>query len=93
MRRLIALTALAAALAMPIAGQAQTTEVAGVKFANTVQLASWFKTSNQFRSFDLADRRQDIVKGRLNYAVTENLDTAPTLQPKDASYPSAGGRE
>ena len=38
MRRFIALTTLAAALALPLAGLAQTTEVAGVKFANTLQL-------------------------------------------------------
>ena len=40
MRRLIALTALAAALAMPFAGHAQTTEIAGVKFANTLQVGN-----------------------------------------------------
>ena len=40
MRRFIVLTALAAALAMPFAGQAQTTEVAGVKFANTLQVGN-----------------------------------------------------
>jgi hypothetical protein len=40
MRRFIALTTLAAALAMPFSGQAQTTEVAGVKFANTLQVGN-----------------------------------------------------
>ena len=40
MRRLIALTALAAALAMPFAGHAQTAEIAGVKFANTLQVGN-----------------------------------------------------
>ncbi len=40
MRRFIALTALAAALAMPFVGHAQTTEVAGVKFANTLQVGN-----------------------------------------------------
>ena len=40
MRRFIALTALSAALAMPFVGHAQTTEVAGVKFANTLQVGS-----------------------------------------------------
>ena len=40
MRRLIALTALAAAFAMPFAGHAQTTEIAGVKFANALQVGN-----------------------------------------------------
>jgi hypothetical protein len=40
MRRLLALTALAAALVMPPAAHAQTTEVAGVKFANTMQVGN-----------------------------------------------------
>lgn len=40
MRRLIALMTLAAALALPGVGRAQTTEVAGVKFPNTIQVAN-----------------------------------------------------
>jgi hypothetical protein len=40
MRRFIALTTLAAALALPLASHAQTTEVAGVKFANTLQVGN-----------------------------------------------------
>ena len=40
MRRLIALTALATALVLPLIGHAQTTEVAGVKFANTLQVGN-----------------------------------------------------
>ena len=40
MRRFIALTTLAAALAVPLAGQAQTTDVAGVKFANSLQVGN-----------------------------------------------------
>jgi len=40
MRRLIALTALAAALVLPLIGHAQTTEVAGVKFTNTLQVGN-----------------------------------------------------
>jgi hypothetical protein len=40
MRRFIALTALAAALALPLISHAQTTDVAGVKFANTLQVGS-----------------------------------------------------
>jgi len=40
MRRLFALTALAAALLAPLLSHAQTTEVAGVKFANTLQVGN-----------------------------------------------------
>ena len=40
MRRLLALTALAAALVLPAFAHAQTTEVAGVKFANTLQVGN-----------------------------------------------------
>jgi hypothetical protein len=40
MRRLLALVLTAAALTLPLAVQAQTTEVAGVKFANTLQIGN-----------------------------------------------------
>jgi len=40
MRRFIALAAFAAVLALPLAVPAQTTEVAGVKFANTLQVGN-----------------------------------------------------
>jgi Chalcone isomerase-like len=40
MRRFIAFTTLLVALAMPLAGHAQTTEVAGVKFANSLQVGN-----------------------------------------------------
>ena len=40
MRRFLALTAVAAALVLPLAGHAQTTDVAGVKFPNTMQVGS-----------------------------------------------------
>ena len=40
MRRLLVTAALAATLALPQAGRAQTTDVAGVRFANTVQVGS-----------------------------------------------------
>jgi Chalcone isomerase-like len=39
-RRTIALAAVAAALSWPLAGMAQTTDVAGVKFPNSVQIGS-----------------------------------------------------
>ncbi len=40
MRRTFALAAFAAALALPLAAPAQTTDIAGVKFANTVQVGN-----------------------------------------------------
>lgn len=40
MRRLLAMVAVAAAMAWPLAGIAQTTEVAGVRFANSVQVGT-----------------------------------------------------
>ena len=40
MRRLLALTAVAVALVLPSQGQAQTTDVAGVRFANTLQVGT-----------------------------------------------------
>jgi len=40
MRRLLALTALAAAFVLPASAHAQTTDVAGVKFANTLQVGN-----------------------------------------------------
>jgi hypothetical protein len=40
MRRIFAAATLAATLTLPLAGRAQTTDIAGVKFANTVQVGS-----------------------------------------------------
>jgi Chalcone isomerase-like len=40
MRRLITIAAIAASLAWPLSGLAQTTEVSGVKFPNTVQVGN-----------------------------------------------------
>jgi hypothetical protein len=40
MRRIFAAAALAATLALPLTGRAQTTDIAGVKFANTLQVGS-----------------------------------------------------
>jgi hypothetical protein len=40
MRRIFAAATLAATLTLPLVGRAQTTDIAGVKFANTVQVGS-----------------------------------------------------
>ncbi len=63
-----------------------------VPTATGVNLASWFKTMNQFRSFDLADRRQNTLNGRVDYMISQNIDGAFTLQFKDADFPSELGR-
>ncbi|HEX5130355.1 MAG TPA: MtrB/PioB family outer membrane beta-barrel protein [Usitatibacter sp.] len=57
----------------------------------TVAMPTWIHTIGQFRSFDLADRRQDVLNGRVDYSLHEGLDGAVTLQVKDASYPSEYG--
>jgi hypothetical protein len=44
--------------------------------ANTVAVPSWFHSIAQFRSFDLADRTQNTVNGRVNYTFHQN-STAP----------------
>jgi Putative outer membrane beta-barrel porin, MtrB/PioB len=60
--------------------------------ANTAAMSSWFHTIEQFRSFDLADRNQNVLNGRINYAFRPDLDGAMTLQLKDAEFPSPLGR-
>lgn len=60
--------------------------------ANGVATSSWFHNIEQFRAFDLADRKQDVLNGRFNYAFLPTLDGALTLQLKDAQFPSRYGR-
>jgi hypothetical protein len=55
-------------------------------------MASWLKTIQQFRSFDLADRTQNVLNGRIDYAIAQNMDGALSLQVKDAMYPAEYGR-
>jgi hypothetical protein len=55
-------------------------------------MSTWFKTIQQFRSFDLADRTQNVVNGRVDYAIAQNFDGALSAQWKDAQYPSEYGR-
>lgn len=66
--------------------------VGPIPAVNGQSMASWFHTIGQFRSFDLADRKQNAVKARVDYAITPDLDGAATLQLKDADYPSDLGR-
>jgi hypothetical protein len=59
---------------------------------DTLNVASFFHSIGQFRSFDLADRDQNILNGRVNYALRQDLDGAVTLQLKDAKFPAQYGR-
>jgi hypothetical protein len=60
--------------------------------ANGVAVQSWFHSIDQFRSFDIADRRQGVLNARVNYAFHPTLDAAMTLQLKDADFPGEFGR-
>jgi hypothetical protein len=60
--------------------------------AGGTNMASWIHSIGQFQSFDLADRDQNILNGRVNYAFLQNLDGAVTLQLKDAEFPAQLGR-
>jgi hypothetical protein len=57
-----------------------------------VAIPTWIHTIGQFRSFDLADRRQDVLNGRIDYTLHPNVEGAVTLQVKDATYPAEYGR-
>ena len=63
-----------------------------VPTTGTVNMSSWFHSIGQFRSFDLADRNQNVLNGRVNHALLSNLDGAVTLQLKDAEFPGQYGR-
>jgi hypothetical protein len=55
-------------------------------------MSSWIHTIGQFRSYDLADRDQQVLNGRVNYAFRPDLDGALTVQLKDARFPGEYGR-
>jgi hypothetical protein len=57
-----------------------------------VAVQSWFHSIEQFRSFDIADRKQNTLNGRVNHSFAPTVDTAITVQLKDAEFPSAYGR-
>lgn len=60
--------------------------------AGVVNMSSWIRTIQQFRKFDLADRDQNILNGRVNYTILPSLDGALTVQMKDALFPAQYGR-
>jgi predicted porin len=47
---------------------------------------------DQFRTFDLADRKQNVLNGRVDYALHPNVDGAVSFQVKDAEYLAQYGR-
>jgi hypothetical protein len=57
-----------------------------------VAMPSWIHTIGQFRSFDLADRTQNTFNGRVDYSLHPGVESAVTLQMKDASFPAEYGR-
>ncbi|MBX3590592.1 MAG: MtrB/PioB family outer membrane beta-barrel protein [Burkholderiaceae bacterium] len=52
-------------------------------------VTSWIHLLPQLRRFDLADRDQDTLNARLNYALRSDLDAGLSLQWKDARYPDS----
>ena len=59
--------------------------------AGTVNVQTWFHSIAQFRSFDLADRNQNLLNGRVDYS-WGSFDGALSAQVKDASFPGQYGR-
>jgi hypothetical protein len=60
--------------------------------ANGAAVQTWLQSMDQFRMFDLADRRQQVLAGRIDYAIAPSLDGALSVKLKDADYPSEYGR-
>jgi hypothetical protein len=46
----------------------------------------------ELRKFDLADRKQQVLKARLNYLPRADMDVGVTLQSKSNNYPADFGR-
>ena len=61
----------------------------GTATANGLGFAGWVHNIEQFRKFDLADRDQNILNARFNYALAESLDAGVSLQLKDAKFPDS----
>ncbi len=49
----------------------------------------WIRTNDLHRKYDLADRDQNILNVRFNYALAPNLDLGTSLQAKDTKYPES----
>jgi hypothetical protein len=73
-------------------GQFQSSSLGPVPTANTVAMSTWLHAMDQFRTFDLADRKQNTLNGRIDYALHPNVDGAVSFQVKDAEYLAQYGR-
>lgn len=52
-------------------------------------VTSWVHVLAELRKFDLADRDQNILNAKFNYALAPNLDGGVSLQWKEAKYPDS----
>jgi len=57
--------------------------------ATGTNMSGWVHNIEQFRKFDLADRDQNIINGRFNYAFRPDLDGGVSLQLKDQKFPDS----
>ena len=57
--------------------------------ANGIAANPWIRTNDLHRKYDLADRDQNILNARFNYALAPNLDLGASLQLKDLKYPAS----
>jgi hypothetical protein len=54
---------------------------------------AWIRTNDLHRKYDVAERDQNIINARFNFALAESLDLSTSVQAKDIKYPdSAYGR-
>jgi MtrB/PioB family decaheme-associated outer membrane protein len=60
--------------------------------ANNLNVQSWIHTMAQFRSYDIADRDQSTLNGRVDYSFGPSLDGAASMQLRDARFPAELGR-
>lgn len=57
--------------------------------ATATSVNSWIHVLAQMRKFDLADRDQNVLNARFNYALRPDLDAGFSMQLKDADYPDS----
>ncbi len=57
--------------------------------ANGTNVASWIHAPSGLRKFDLADRDQTTLNGRLNVIATESMDVGLVLQYQNNDYPAS----
>jgi hypothetical protein len=57
--------------------------------ATGTNMSAWVHNIDQFRKFDLANRDQNILNARFNYAFRPDLDGGVSLQLKDQRFPDS----